>query len=315
MRRIILVLLGLLLAVAPASAWNKGGHMVSAAVAYAVLKAESPESIPKIIAMLKLHPSYDKLWLERLNAIPNLTDDEKDLYLFMQSARWADDIRPDQEFHKGEWHYINLPIKPAGQPDSVKIPAPASDNIIRAFEMNRTKAKTQTESDRDRAVALTWVAHLVGDAHQPLHSTSYYTTDYPKGDRGGNLFLIRVKAESSVIPLHQFWDDLIIGSERFQSVRNKATELRLREELLKPKLIELAEPNFEKWIKNESWKLASDVVYRNGTLAGSPDRDKAPALPADYVKTVKPIAERRIVLAGYRLADVFKQIVTEGAGQ
>jgi hypothetical protein len=31
-------------------------------------------------------------------------------------------------------------------------------------------------------------------------------------------------------------------------------------------------------------------------------------LPADYAQTMKPIGERRITLAGYRVADVLRQL-------
>ncbi len=79
-------------------------------------------------------------------------------------------------------------------------------------------------------MALCWVLHLTGDVHQPLHTTSLITEQYPlpKGDEGGNKFFIRVTPNSSGINLHSFWDGLIIGSDRFQSVRNKATEFRNR---------------------------------------------------------------------------------------
>ena len=50
----------------------------------------------------------------------------------------------------------------------------------------------------------------------------------PEGDKGGNKFFIRVTQTSSGIKLHSFWDGLILGSDKFQSVRNKATELRNR---------------------------------------------------------------------------------------
>ncbi len=295
------VVLWLLLAT-PAFAWNKGGHMVTAAVAYAVLKEENPAAIAKIIAILKEHPQYESLWVPRLNAIPNLTNDEKDLYLFMQAARWPDDARGSEEFHHAHWHYINIPYKPAGQPDSVRPAPPDSDNIVRAYELNFGKVKDKTEQAEEQAVALCWMFHLIGDAHQPLHTTSLFTTAYPKGDKGGNKFYIRAKTGASGMTLHQYWDDLLIGSERFQSVRNKATELRLRADFAKPKLEELPEASFERWVAKESFGLVGAVVYRNGTLAGGTDFGTAVALPEDYAKTCKPIAERRAVVAGYRIA-------------
>ena len=53
--------------------------------------------------------------------------------------------------------------------------------------------------------------------------------------------------------------------------------------------------------------MAKEHVYRNGQLRGSTDKQNGEVFPTDYIATVKPLAERRIVLAGYRLADVLTQ--------
>ena len=53
--------------------------------------------------------------------------------------------------------------------------------------------------------------------------------------------------------------------------------------------------------------MAKDHVYRNVQLRGSRDQQNGEIFPADYIATVKPLAERRIVLAGYRLADILTQ--------
>jgi hypothetical protein len=291
----------------PAYAWNKAGHMVSGAIAHAVLKHEHPEAIAKFVAILRQHPQYESHWAHKLADIPHLSDEEKDAYLFMLAARWPDDIRADEDHHHGDWHFINLPYQPGGPQSGVHPPPPRDDNIVRAFELNRSRAKSGTPAER--AIALCWVLHLIGDCHQPLHTSSLYSAEYPKGDKGGNSFYIRVHHDNSPIPLHQFWDDLITGSDRFQNVRNHAIELRLRPEFAKDKLHELTATGFEHWIKDESFKLVDEVVYRHGKLAGSHEREKAPALPDDYPKVTKPVAERRIVLAGYRIADVVHQIV------
>ena len=132
----------------------------------------------------------------------------------------------------------------------------------------------------------------------------------PEGDRGGTRFSIRVRDGAHTISLHTFWDDLILGSERFQSVHNTATALRLQPDHARAQLPELRGTSFEQWAKQESFSLAKDQVYRNGQLRGSRDQQNGEVFPADYITTVKPLAERRIVLAGYRLADVLTQIAS-----
>ena len=52
---------------------------------------------------------------------------------------------------------------------------------------------------------LRFLIHLIGDIHQPLHNTSLVNSQFPKGDKGGNLFLIKTRLKS-VKDLHTFWD-------------------------------------------------------------------------------------------------------------
>ena len=225
----------------------------------------------------------------------------------MLAARWPDDIRGKKKYDHPKWHYINYPFKPAGQPDSVKPAEHAEENIVEAYRLNLKKLHKGT--GEEQAVALCWVFHLIGDVHQPLHVTALFTTDYPNGDKGGNLVFIRVKEGNKPIKLHFFWDGLILGSMNVTTVRNLAAKLRARPEFARDKLTELKETDFEKWAKVESFGQAREVAYLDGKLKGGKDADSAPVLPAGYAKKAKAVAERQIILAGYRLADVLKKEV------
>src|SRR5262249_50071294 len=125
---------------------------------------------------------------------------------------------------------------------------------------------------------------------------------------GGTRFYIRVLQGRSTISLHAFWDGVVLGSERFQTVRNTATSLRLRPAHARAQLPELAHKEFDQWARQESVTRAQPQVYRNGSLQGSTEKRNGTVLPADYAGTAKPLGERRLVLAGYRLADVLKQL-------
>jgi hypothetical protein len=306
-RELLVGILLVLVAVSSAFAWSKAGHMVSGAIAYADVKQTSPETLARVIALLKSHPHYQTKWVPRLAQL-NLSAEEQDLYLFMLAARWPDDIRGDTAFHHGAWHYINLPYKPEGQPASVQPVDPPSDNILRAYQTNLDIVQGTADA-ATKAVALCWVFHLIGDVHQPLHTIALFTTQFPppEGDRGGTRFYIRVREGAGTISLHTFWDDLILGSERFQSVRNTATALRLQPDHARARLPELTETRFEGWARQESFTVAKEKAYRSGQLRGSKDQQNGEIVPADYIATVKPLAERRVVLAGYRLADVLMQ--------
>ena len=64
--------------------------MLSAAIAYQVLQQENPQTIDKVKAVLEKHPWYANQWQARLQDVPVI---DHDLVLFMQAARWPDDIR------------------------------------------------------------------------------------------------------------------------------------------------------------------------------------------------------------------------------
>ena len=104
----------------PANAWNIPGHMLSGAITYQVLRQENPPTIEKVKVVLERHPWYANQWQARLQDAPV---SERDLVLFMQEARWPDDIRSnDKAQNRPPWHFINFPFKPDGQPPSAYKP-------------------------------------------------------------------------------------------------------------------------------------------------------------------------------------------------
>jgi hypothetical protein len=107
--------------------------------------------------------------------------------------------------------------------------------------------------------------------------------------------------------LHRFWDGVIISSSNLTRLRNEATALRNRQEFQRSQLNELASTDFESWAK-ESFEIATKFAYRNGGKIGSP-RAAAPVLPAGYVVNASWIADRRMILAGYRLPDLLTRVL------
>src|SRR5262245_34078749 len=115
--------------------------------------------------------------------------------------------------------------------------------------------------------------------------------------------------------LHRFWDGVITSSSNPTRLRNEATAFRNRQEFQRGQLTELAQNDFEAWAK-ESFEIATKIAYLNGRLIGAPkagDRDcttvtTAPVLPIGYVVNASRIADRRIILAGYRLADLLTRV-------
>lgn len=287
-----------------AFAWNKAGHMFTGAVAYRDLRQSNPAALAKAVALLKKHPDFNSRWKPRLDGV---AEEDRDLYLFMLAARWPDDARGTPQ-DRPKHHFIDYPYVPPGQPASVHGPNPDPDNLVASYKQN-SDTLSGTGSDANKAVALAWIFHQVGDAHQPLHAISLFTTDYPtpEGDRGATRFYIRANESARTISLHKLWDDFILGSERFQSVRNRATELATRPDLARDTFAELGTGSIEGWAK-ESFGLAKSAAYLDGDLQGSKDEHDGEVLPEDYISQVRPAALRRAVLAGYRLSDQLKAL-------
>jgi hypothetical protein len=109
----------------PALAWNKAGHMVSGAIAYTELKKIAPQSLPRVINLLKKHPYYQTKWQSE---IAQKSPSDPDLYLFMAAARWADDARKTTE-DRPAWHYVNLPFKLGSTPTTTPSAPVGEDNI------------------------------------------------------------------------------------------------------------------------------------------------------------------------------------------
>lgn len=301
MPRKLIVLFFLLIFCVPVIAWNRAGHMVSGVIAYKELKASNPTALRQIVALLNSHPDFPK-WKAQGDE-QQLNGETAEMLWFAMAARWADDVRQTSYDHP-TWHYINYPVVPPNLIATISPPQPAAENIVKAVETNLETLRSNAPA-REKAVALCWVFHLVGDVHQPLHTTALFNLDYPRGDRGGNAIYVRVKPDSGTINLHGLWDDLIQGSERTQAVNNRATELWVAYN--RRKLVELTSKQFTQWAK-ESYNVAVKYAYRNGTIKGGASKDDGVALPADYIQINKPIAERRVVLAGYRLADMLATV-------
>ena len=51
---------------------------------------------------------------------------------------------------------------------------------------------------------LRFLIHVIGDIHQPLHASTFFSEKYPEGDRGGNLFMVQF--QNKTVNWHSVWD-------------------------------------------------------------------------------------------------------------
>ncbi len=293
MRKSTALFLAISLLLVPGSvwAWGSAGHILIAGEAYREL---TPQLKAQSIEVLKAHPDYQK-WMNAYH--PNANFDQF-AYIFMRSSTWPDEIRRSRsKYDHPNWHFIDYPLRPpqfAFEPD-----ARPTDNVLYGIaEAERTLSDAKADPEL-RAAMMSYLIHLVGDEHQPLHCESFFDLDYPEGDKGGNSFYV-VPAKA-VVGLHSIWDGLLGSSANPREQWNYGIELQAKfPRTALPELTAHASP--KEW-SLESRQLAVDRGYLRGELRGSTNRDSAPELPAGYTRNAKMCAERQGALAGYRLAD------------
>ncbi|HKR03386.1 MAG TPA: S1/P1 nuclease [Bacteroidia bacterium] len=298
LKQIILSAMLLLLCVTNSSAWNARGHMLVASIAYRSLS----DSIQVYYAdVLKAHPFFDK-WMDEYVNISNVEFGE---FLFMKAATWPDDIRNSGNPNDHpEWHYITYKVDFSNGHD--KNAQNEDDNILSAMEECMETLSDASASNTAKSISLCWFIHLAGDIHQPLHCGSLFNTMFPDGDRGGNKIFVKVKSGGSAVKLHSYWDGLLGSSDNYRTAKNQAIQLiHANPATSFPAVNTLT---FETW-SFESFDLAVSKAYKNGSVAsldGIKSKTTAPLIPnaADYSSSAKETGEKRVSLAGYRLAKV-----------
>lgn len=283
--------------------------MTVAAIAYKHLKQNSPGTIAKWIAILKTHPEFDTRWKKRYDSLPA---NDREIFLFMAAARWPDDIRSEPSYTHPFWHYIDNPITFTSSPTG----NPNPENILVALESNLQELKSATTTPANKAIALCWIFHLVGDLHQPLHNVSLFSADFapPLGDKGGNNFLIKEPA----LELHRYWDDVFLSDDKanykphwFTAVNTAATVAMKSKPVVAFNGNTSFDANAFKTISLDGVTIAKSSVYKHaGHLLKPGLHNGTPPvpLPAGYSTESAKIATHQIALAGMRLAVILKNL-------
>ena len=287
-----------------ALAWNGRGHMMVAAVAWDQLTSAAKAKASNLI---RLNPSYPK-WME------GVPENERDAVAFMIAATWPDEIRSnpsytDDGYHPTDpsreqnigytdmllhryWHFQDTPFST----DGTVLKSSFSPNAVTQILRFGPTLSDSTATDTIKSYDLSWLLHLVGDIHQPLHATSRYTSASKSGDSGGNG--VAVCLDTSTLcdsehssKLHSFWDGAVGTSENPGSVIAAARRLPTAPS----QDLDITDP--VEWA-GESFRIAKQVVYKSPVgPAKGPYR-----LTKNYRVIAGSIAERRIALAGARLA-------------
>lgn len=290
------------LALSPALAWTRPGHMVTAAIAFDDLEATDPDIIDRVATLLDSHPDRGPFEV----AEDRSEGRERALRLMMECARWPDDARLTVH-DQPSWHVQLRPVVRAEDPPPVQPDHRIVMDGVEAFLLNARVMANPAATPAQRAVSLCWVMHLAGDVHQPLHTAQLFSSAHPDGDRAGSLQFVIDPVSRRSETLHWFWDDSVHRSGYLESVRARAEDLQLR--LPRARLLQGTPPavaaDYPRWA-DESFGLAVSFAYASGPIGG-PSQSEARELPAGYAREAVTIAERRVALAGYRLADLLRE--------
>jgi nuclease S1 len=269
----------------PTFAWGDTGHRVIGLIADHYLE---PGVRQKVQAMLAGDTS-------NLAASTSISDE----------ATWADKFRDsDRNTTKvrynltQQWHFVDIEINgPDFDTACFNHPAPspkASDGPANACVVDRINAfsaelKNASTDPDERRLALQFLLHFVGDAHQPLHTSDDH-------DKGGNDKKAKSDGEEKD-SLHHYWDVVFVA-------KLGATPTVIANNLIKA----VKASDVKAWSKGtaKSWALQSSQIARShgyGTLP-QPDADGTYTLPASYVTAATKLSARQLTRAGVRLAKV-----------
>lgn len=250
-----LLLPALLLPPAAARAWGPTGHRVVGRIAEHHLCEEAARAVDALIGPQTL----------------------------AQVATWPDEIRSDPAWKKADpWHFISIDD---GETLETTAREPAGD-LVEAIERFTATLRDPAASREDRAVALRFLVHLVGDVHQPLHVGR-------RADHGGNSIVVTWFGAGS--NLHRVWDADIIDHDRLSFSELAAF-------LDHPTLTEVRD-----------WQAAplADWVRESQDLRPRVYAIGDGKLSYDYEFRNYPVIRLRLLQAGVRLAGLLDSIFAQ----
>ncbi len=202
---------------------------------------------------------------------------------------WADEYRGRPEGrHTAPWHYVNVP-------DGERYGAPPSDeprDIIQAIRLQVTVLADTERPREERAIALKFLVHFVADLHQPLHAGR-------AADRGGND--VAVDWFGARTNLHSVWDTRLVEHQQLSYTEF----VDFLDHASPEEIAAWQHADVLDWMQ-ESQALRDTVYAFEAATAGN-----APDLRWDYANAMTPIAERRLLQAGIRLAGLLNRLLSD----
>lgn len=198
---------------------------------------------------------------------------------------WADSIRSSRR-DTGPLHYVNIPAGASAWNAARYCPDGAC--VVGAVEKYRTILADRSAPAADRAEALRFLLHFVGDMHQPLHVGD-------RGDRGGNDVKVTWRDRST--NLHAAWDGDLLRAwapsegRYLKSLRQRIARMSAAERAA------AAEGSVAGWAMDGT-ATSRDVVYR---------LPPGNALDSEYLRRAGPAIDLALIHAGLRLARLLNE--------
>ena len=201
---------------------------------------------------------------------------------FAPACSWADEVRDDAAYQwSAPLHYVNFPRTAATVSAQH---CPKQGCILSGIAQMRQRLQADTNDWQ----ALLFLAHFIGDLHQPLH-ISY------ADDLGGNrtaVYYFGMPAN-----LHSVWDFALIKQAGYE--HTAAHWQPLFATLTPAQLADWRKGDALSWAK-ESAQLTQNIYkqYKPGMLLSE----------AEYARDL-PVLEQRLLQAGVRLAWLLDQLL------
>jgi len=235
----------------PALAWGPEGHIIVADIAEAQLTDSTRRTVRALLE------------IEGARSLGDI-------------ANWADAERAAVE--KGKKPEFPMPSH------VTRIPLNRSTDLgkscpnlcaVKGIEYYADRLEDDALPAKDRLIALKFVVHLVGDLHQPLHS-SYKVGNFTPVIFGGRKRI-----------LHWVWD---VGILKAQNKPRSELIEEIEQVKVRPR------GHVVHWAL-EGRDIARDKIFPNLTKSA-----EAVVLPPDYAASQWPTVKMRLHLAGLRLA-------------
>jgi len=273
----------------------------------------SPVARENVIRILRAAPEDSHLSAYYMGFGPE-PEQTKKLEYFMLSATWADIVRDrafenrQKKYHKSNWHYDDTFWKQVGGKVELLSGFPEGGGAVERLTEFDKLIRSASASDKDKAIAIAWILHLTGDIHQPLHTSARVTDTEPKGDQGGNLFLLTPQgtARENQVTLHWYWDSIVGRNTPLKGdMCEREYVVAIGNSLMKKhSFASFGEGMdlgaYQAW-QQQSFKLNATDVF-------SPDLLRFQMPSEKYRRNAFRVAERQLALAGYRLGETLNRV-------